>query len=199
LASVGADVIVEPLPKDGSIAIFSVQGAFLMPESVARRPRGLSGNPLPLGGPKPSRVNRGVWRYRSRLVGLWLCGCLGLAWAGGCSSTATPPTATEAIKPGPVTVVIELGSEQKSHQFDEVQPGTTIAELMAQIEDPLVRLTGSGSMAFVESIGELGTDRGLGWTFRVNGEWADRGIGAFPLEPPAEIRWTHGAFESSAP
>lgn len=165
-----------------------------MPESVARRPFNLSGNPLPLGGQKPSPIGRASDRRRSPLVGMWLCGWL--AWAGGCSTTVTPPSTTE---PGPVTVVIELGDESKSQRFDEVQPGTTIAELMAQIEDPSVRLSGSGAMAFVESIGELGTDRGLGWTFRVNGEWADRGIGAYPLEPPAEIRWTHGAFESAAP
>jgi len=168
-----------------------------MPESVARRPFGLSGTPFPLSGQKPSQVGRGIYRPLSLLVGLWLCGWL--AWAGGCSSTVSPPTVPRTTEPGPVTVVIELGSEQKSQRFEEVQPGTTIAELMAQIEDPPIRLTGSGSMAFVESIGELGTDRGLGWTFRVNGEWADRGIGAFPLEPPAEIRWTHGAFELSAP
>lgn len=127
----------------------------------------------------------------------WLS--LGLIWVGACTGTSpTPPASDIASEPGPVTVVIEMGDQQVEKVFEAVRPGTTIAELMSGIEEPPVRITGSGKMAFVESIGELDTSQGLGWTFQVDGQWADRGIGAFTVQPPVEVRWTHGSFDRAA-
>ena len=123
------------------------------------------------------------------LLALALAVCL-----SGCSRPTAPQPEVAAAEPGTVTVVIEIGGQEVRREVEQVQPGTTIAEVMSRIEEPAIEIIGSGSTAFVDSIGELGTTAGLGWTFRVNGEWADRGVGDYALEPPAEIRWSHGTF-----
>lgn len=134
----------------------------------------------------------GSWRPRHpRPLLLAFLLAVGLS---GCSRSTTPKPEAVAAEPGLVTVVIEIGGQEIRHELEEVKPGTTIAEVMSRIDEPAIKIIGSGSTAFVDSIGELGTSAGLGWTFRVNGEWADRGVGTYALEPPAEIRWTHSTF-----
>ncbi len=131
----------------------------------------------------------GSRRPRPLLLALALAVCV-----SGCSRSTAPQPEALAAEPGIVTVVIEIGGQQIRREVEQVQPGTTIADVMSRIEEPAIKIIGSGSTAFVDSIGELGTTAGLGWTFRVNGEWADRGVGDYALEPPAEIRWSHGTF-----
>lgn len=131
----------------------------------------------------------GSRRPRPLLLALALAVCV-----SGCSRSTAPQPEALAAEPGIVTVVIEIGGQQIRREVEQVQPGTTIADVMSRIEEPAIKIIGSGSTAFVDSIGELGTTAGLGWTFRVNGEWADRGVGDYALEPPAEVRWSHGTF-----
>lgn len=137
----------------------------------------------------PAAGSRRPLRPRPLLLALALAICV-----SGCSRSTAPRPEAVAAEPGTVTVVIEIGGQEILREVEQVQPGTTIADVMSRIEEPAIKIIGSGSMAFVDSIGELGTTAGLGWTFRVNGEWADRGVGAYALEPPAEIRWSHGTF-----
>jgi len=122
------------------------------------------------------------------------------AWLGwlvigaGCSSTVTPvKTPTVAT----VTVVIKLGDEVVQRELEAIASGTTIDQVMAKIEQPKVVIIGSGATAFVESIGGLGTVGGKGWSYRVDDQWADRGIGVFELNPPTTIQWTYGEFSES--
>jgi len=115
--------------------------------------------------------------------------------SAGCSRTAEPiaePTV------GTVTIIIQMPDGEVRQEFDSVMSGTTIADLMAKIESPKVTMIGSGDTAFVKSIGDLGTDAGKGWTFRVDGQWADSGVGAYRLDPPATVQWSHGSFDPSA-
>lgn len=118
----------------------------------------------------------------------------------GCSGS-TPPidrSAATDIPSGTVTVVIPVGDQTVRHEIESVPEGTTVAQVMAEISDPPVTLNGSGAMTFVESIGELDTSGGQGWSYRVDGEWADRGVGAYRLSPPASIEWSHGSYESTS-
>ena len=134
---------------------------------------------------------------RSGLLGRpGMLGTIFLAIAG-CSGSAVevaPPKSDASA--GTVTVVIatEDGGEIRK-EMPGIASGTTIAQIMRSIDDPEIKMRGSGSTSFVESIGGIGTAEGKGWTFRVNGEWADRGVGDYTLEPPAEVRWTHGSFQ----
>jgi hypothetical protein len=117
----------------------------------------------------------------------------------GCFRTAAPiaqPTAEPTV--GTVTIVIQLPDGEVRQDFDSVESGTTIADLMSKIESPEVTMIGSGDTAFVKSIGQLGTDAGKGWTFKVDGQWADSGVGAYRLDPPATVQWSHGSFDPSA-
>lgn len=130
--------------------------------------------------------------------------CVGFSCliASGCSRPGTPvEEATVAeLAPsqvGTITVVFKLPEGELRREIESVASGTSIAEVMAKIEDPKIEMTGSGAMTFVKSIGELGTTDGEGWSFRVDGNWADRGIGAYKLTPPATVQWTHGTFDPS--
>lgn len=128
--------------------------------------------------------------------------CAGLWITGGCSRQATPvadaPVAdSPGTQVGTVTVVFNLPDGEVRREVESVASGTSIAEVMAKIEEPKIELTGSGDTAFVKSIGDLGTTDGKGWTFTVDGNFADRGIGAYELTPPATIQWKHGAFDPS--
>ncbi|MFM2001881.1 MAG: hypothetical protein RI963_1307 [Planctomycetota bacterium] len=125
---------------------------------------------------------------------------LAIACIVGCSGSAVEVAPPKSDAPaGTVTVVIatEDGGEIRK-EIAGVASGTTIAQIMRSIDDPEIKTRGSGSTTFVESIGGIGTAEGKGWTFRVNGEWADRGVGDYTLEPPAEVRWTHGSFQEKA-
>jgi hypothetical protein len=134
---------------------------------------------------------------RSRMLGAIFSA---IACFAGCSGTAVEVAPAKSAAPaGTVTVVIatEDGGEIRK-EIAGVASGTTIAQIMRSIEDPEIKMRGSGSTTFVESIGGIGTAEGKGWTFRVNDEWADRGVGDYTLEPPAEVRWTHGSFQEKA-
>jgi hypothetical protein len=119
---------------------------------------------------------------------------------GGCSRSTAPIDRSSAdnVPAGPVTVVIDFGDSTVRREIESVPEGTTVAQVMTEITDPPVKLIGSGAMTFVDSIGDLGTTGGKGWTFRVDGKWADRGIGAYQLTPPALIEWSHRGSVSAA-
>lgn len=145
-----------------------------------------------INGPNTTRVGAGL----AMLI------CTGLLIAVGCSRQTAPvaevPAAeVPASQAGTITVVFNLPEGKVRREIESVAAGTSIAELMAKIDDPKIEMTGSGAMTFVKSIGDLGTTEGKGWTFSVDGQWADRGIGAYELTPPATIQWKHGAFDPS--
>lgn len=119
-------------------------------------------------------------------------------WCAGCSgSTAPIDRSASDVERGTVTVVIEMGEQTIRREVEAVPAGTTLAQVMAEISDPPVKITGSGAMTFIESIGELGTTAGKGWLFEVDGQRADRGAGVYELTPPAEVRWWHTSTEST--
>lgn len=140
---------------------------------------------------------RGIARSEFFAAAVLVLGAL--LFSAGCSRTAEPiaESNTESTV-GTVTIVIQMPDGEVRQDFESVASGTTIADLMAKIESPKVTMIGSGDTAFVKSIGQLGTDAGKGWTFRVDDQWADSGVGAYRLDPPATIQWTHGSFDPSA-
>ena len=128
---------------------------------------------------------------------LWLLSLGLLLFVAGCKPSAEPatePSTTAAPATGTVSFEFVFGPDESESVSIEMEDGQTICDVMKKIEQPKISITGSGDMAFVQSIGTLETAGGEGWSYSVNGQWADRSIGVYPLQPGDEIKWTHGGF-----
>ncbi len=95
---------------------------------------------------------------------------------------------------GVVTVEFKLDESTDVVLVEGIADGETVESVMRKIDDIDVSISGSGMTAFVEKIGEKTTANGEGWTYTVNGNRADRGIGATTLSPPATVTWQYGEF-----
>ncbi len=123
-----------------------------------------------------------------------ICLLIGLV-AVGCGQTPPPPSADAAVG----VVTIEIQSEDaatQSIQVPDVADGTTLEAVMRMVEQVPVSVSGSGSTAFVDSIGDVKTDASQGWTFKVDGAFANQGIGQTVLHPPTTVTWSFGTFEN---
>lgn len=122
-----------------------------------------------------------------------MLGSMVLAW--GCkpaSEPAVPAQAPSAAAAGTVTIVLELVDETKSYEIADVPAGSTVESVMRSFTDVPVQISGSGVTAFVHTIDGRSVAGHAGWTYTVNGEFANEGIGTMELTPPATITWTYG-------
>lgn len=140
-----------------------------------------------------------------------ICLCFVLS-ATGCQRSAPPlPTSGQAIGDaggvhvveategdsiavGVVTFVIHDGESVIEFKVDDVPDGTTLESVMRQVEDVPISIRGSGVTAFVDQIGDTGTGSSEGWTYKVDGEFAHRGIGETTLSPPTTVQWSYGSM-----
>lgn len=121
----------------------------------------------------------------------------------GCNNSPPPPA--PGATTGAVIIEIESGDGETADSADEpklvtieipdVPDGATLEFVMKMIDQIPVELHGSGSTAFVHSIGDTKTDTSQGWTFKVDGAFANQGIGQTVLHPPTTVRWSFGTFE----
>ncbi len=118
---------------------------------------------------------------------------LTLGMLTGCSPAPAPSTAP-SISIGTVTMEVVSQGDVEVFEFPGVASGTTLESLLREIDDPPIKLKGSGTTAFVESIGDVATSASDGWTFRVDGQFANEGVGATILQPPTTIEWKYGSF-----
>lgn len=113
-----------------------------------------------------------------------------LALTAGCRQ------ADQAFNPNAATgtVTIEIVGKTKTHRIDiaDVAQGTSLEHVMRSIDKVPIKLNGSGKTAFVDKIGDQGTDATGGWTFTVDGEHANQGIGNTWLFPPTKVTWRFG-------
>lgn len=93
-----------------------------------------------------------------------------------------------------VVVIINSPSGQSFQLIEDVPSGTSLENVMLQVSD--VQITGSGETAFVRQIGEVETGFREGWTYEVDGEFANVGIGQYNLEPPTVVSWSYGQMRS---
>jgi hypothetical protein len=93
-----------------------------------------------------------------------------------------------------VTFEIKTTSESEPLVFEvpEIADGATLESIMREIDQVPIVIRGSGVTAFVEKIGSQGTESGKGWTFKIDGAFANQGIGQTTLHPPTNIQWTYG-------
>lgn len=138
------------------------------------------------------------------LVGL----CLLVVGCGGSQQVDSPPVADSSSdfainadsapsdssdrKTGTVRFEFTVDGQTKTLEVEDVAEGTTLETVMRGIKEPAVKMRGSASTAFVESIGENATTGTEGWVFEVDGEFANEGVGSIELQPPATISWTYG-------
>ncbi len=110
----------------------------------------------------------------------------------GCQKTLLPPAPTTGRGTGTVTIEIESDDDTATFEIKDVAAGTTLESLMRSIDQVPVSIQGSGLTAFVDGIDDRSTSGSEGWTFKVDGEFANEGIGSITLTPPTTITWSYG-------
>ena len=108
----------------------------------------------------------------------------------GCNRSA--PGIDSAVTRGIVTIEIVGQTETQEIVIDDVAKGTTLEQVMRTITAIPIAVQGSGTTAFVDQIGDQATDNSGGWTFTVDGEFANQGIGNTFLSPPTKVTWRFG-------
>jgi hypothetical protein len=111
----------------------------------------------------------------------------------GCRPATPPvsPTPVAAAATGTVTIEIDLGENSETIEIHNVEKGTTLESVMRSIDQVPITIHGSGVTAFVDQIGDTATGGSGGWTFKVNGELANQGIGSIELSPPITVTWAY--------
>ncbi|MEE2936043.1 MAG: DUF4430 domain-containing protein [Planctomycetota bacterium] len=132
----------------------------------------------------------------------WFPFCLFICLAIGCGGEViNAPPVEEPVSAEPAnavgTVIIEIvdGDNEKTLELSHIEAGTSLEQIMRSITDPAISIRGSGLTAFVDQIGETKTSGSEGWVFRVDGEFATRGVGSTIIDPPATITWSYGGME----
>lgn len=100
---------------------------------------------------------------------------------------------------GTVTMEIRWGEGDSpppwQREIQDVADGVTLESVMRQITDIEIDFSGAGDTAFIQSIGDQKTTAGKGWTFKIDDEFANQGIGQTILHPPCKVTWSYGNFE----
>ena len=109
------------------------------------------------------------------------------------------PSESSDKKTGTVRFEFTVDGNTETLEVEDVAEGTTLETVMRGIEDPAIKMRGSASTAFVESIGENATTGTKGWVFEIDGEFANEGVGSIELEPPVTISWTYGEASELLP
>ncbi len=116
----------------------------------------------------------------------------------GCTrSTPVADQPAQAKAGGTVTIEIVTEAGSESIELPNIASGTTLEAVMRSVKELPITIRGSGTTAFVERIGNQSTGSSDGWTFKVDGEFANQGIGSTKLTPPTTVRWRFGEFDSA--
>ena len=122
--------------------------------------------------------------------------CLCFLIAGCRQATEVAPvveaTVDGEVFTGTVTIEIENGESVQTHEINEVAEGSTLESALRSAGGIPIEITGSGMSAFVHSIDGQATSGGEGWTYTVDGDFANEGIGTLTLSPPTTVRWSFG-------
>ena len=133
-------------------------------------------------------------------VCLVLVGFVGLMEGCSDSNSSLQIPESQGTHAGTGTVTIEVVEDSETNvveilEVHDVPQGSTVEHVMRSVEKFQVEITGSGQTAFVRSINNKSSDAVQGWTFKVDDEFATRGIGVYELSPPTKVTWNFGEFE----
>lgn len=137
---------------------------------------------------------------KSTLLNAAVLSCATVLCAGCGTSTTdtaqTPPQSASALT-GTVTIQINAEGIDQKFQVTDVASGTTVAKVMRQVDGLELDIVGDGEMTFMNSIAGKSTSTTEGWTYTVDGEFAEVSIGAKELSPPTTVEWKFGDWEAS--
>lgn len=114
------------------------------------------------------------------------------------SATKTETVTLEIFKSADAKIAAE--SDASPADFTEtfdVAAGTSLEDIMRQVDQPEIVITGSGATAFVKSIDGVASDSSRGWTFTIDDEFSNVGIGSVKLTPPQTVRWQFLTMEEA--
>lgn len=120
---------------------------------------------------------------------------------GAAKPVSEKPTAGELVAAEPVAgnLVVEfvMPDDRLIRHTRPITANSTLEDVMRQLESPEVKITGSGLTAFVQSIGEVSTQSDRGWTFTIDGEFAQQGIGSTSVLPDQTVVWRFTTFDEA--
>ena len=146
--------------------------------------------------------NSNVFAGSSHFVWPWLV-VLIIAAAAGCESPDGDESSTKEVAPGTagtVTVEIDFNGRKQNKEFQiACNQDSTVFSILQQAEnkgDVKFVFSGSGETAFVSSIDDIENEKAAGdnWTYKVNGDLADRSCGVFPVKTGDKILWRFGKY-----
>ncbi len=135
------------------------------------------------------------WLAFCLLACLMLVGCRDAQPSSTLPSASSPEMPVDPTTTGTVTVEVIEGDETKRYELTDIAAGTTVESIMRSLTEPEVTMSGSGITAFVQQIGDQSTRSNEGWVYRVDGEFATKGIGSTTVDPPVTITWSFGGME----
>ncbi|QDT06215.1 hypothetical protein K227x_46230 [Rubripirellula lacrimiformis] len=130
-----------------------------------------------------------------------LCLVIAMLVLVGCGGpAATLPESTDAatddslaksgqVASGLVTIEVAIDGDTQTFTVDQVAEGTSLENVMRSVDGLDVDISGSGTTAFVNSIAGKATSASEGWTFTIDGEFANAGVGSTELTPPTSVAW----------
>lgn len=133
--------------------------------------------------------------YRRLIVGLVLV-VGGLLWIRGHQLQEAETAESNPAQPiGAVRVVFQQPDAEPTEAEVPLAQGDTVFEATSRAAT--TRWQGKGAMALLQSINGIGNQGadGLNWQFEVNGQYADRGAGDYPLKPGDRILWKLAPYE----
>ncbi len=95
-----------------------------------------------------------------------------------------------------MTLEITSGDGSQSIEIPDVTDGATLESVLRSAEGIDAVISGSGTTAFVNQMGDRATSGSEGWTFTVDGEWSKTGIGTTKLHPPTTVIWEFGEMKT---
>ncbi len=113
-----------------------------------------------------------------------------------CSTKSEAPSGSETGQQQTGTVTIEIlgGDSVQRYSVPDVPDGTTLETVLVDLTEPTIEIQGSGTTAFVNRIGDLATSASEGWTYKIDGEFVNTGVGTTELHPPTTVSWNYGDF-----
>ena len=114
----------------------------------------------------------------------------------GCERSRTQSGLPAAAVDGVASLDFEINDKRITEEVGIVD-GETLETTMRSLNKVDVEMSGSGTTAYVNSINGVESTGSEGWTFEIDGEWADKGVGSTKLHPPTTINWKYGEFAPS--
>lgn len=113
---------------------------------------------------------------------------------GPAAADSRPADGQPAAVTGTVSILVQVPEGETLREEVTITGRQSVAAVMAASSLEM-ELRGSGEMALVQSLAGVPMKGGEGWIYKVDGQWAPRGIGQLEVEPGAEIRWQYGRFD----